>query len=276
MAVVALVAVVVAVGLALRALTSAFGPVPRHRVERFADRQELPITAENGNVVIRYLATTRRWRTTGLLLGLVTSVAASLPDSRITVNFGNLFAGWFVGAVAAEWRVAPVDAGARRAAALAPRRRTDYVSPGVRKLTNAVVGVTIALGVLAVVRPAGGDRGRLPAVLLLAATAGVLAVIVAVQRQVLRRPQPVAQPDVLDADDAIRARSLQVLAGSTIALMYFLASLLVSPLRDGYAWLGLAMATVGALLGWVVASGGSPVRRARPETETPVVDQVLR
>lgn len=43
-------------------------PVPRERVARFARRQGLAITPDNGAAVIRYLATTRRWRA-GCLVG---------------------------------------------------------------------------------------------------------------------------------------------------------------------------------------------------------------
>src|SRR5688572_10623695 len=67
------------------------GRVDRARVAKFASRQELPITVHNGQQVIGYLATTRRWRAFGLAAGLVVSVAWFLPN--VTVNSLYLFAG---------------------------------------------------------------------------------------------------------------------------------------------------------------------------------------
>jgi len=88
------------------------GPMARGRVERFARRQRLTVTVDNGEQVIRYLATTRRWRGAGLAAGLILSVAVSLPD-QLRVDFVTLFAGWFVGTLVAEARVTHVGFGRR-------------------------------------------------------------------------------------------------------------------------------------------------------------------
>ena len=88
-------------------------------VNRFARRQRLHVTVQNGGHVIRALAVTFRWRRVGIVLGFLASVAASIPNGRLTISFVALFLGWFAGAVVAEWRVSalPVE-GTRRAASL--------------------------------------------------------------------------------------------------------------------------------------------------------------
>jgi len=51
--------------------------------------------------------------------------------------------------------------------------------------------------------------------------------IVLAARRVLDRPQPLAAPDVLAADDALRSRSLYVLVGSALALGGYLGAQIV-------------------------------------------------
>jgi hypothetical protein len=76
----AIVIVLLVVLLVLGAVgfVKSFGPVRRDRVAQFARRQQLPITVGNGHLVIRYLATIRRWRAGGLAAGLLVSVVHSL------------------------------------------------------------------------------------------------------------------------------------------------------------------------------------------------------
>jgi hypothetical protein len=267
----------------MRAAVAVAGPVKRERLERFAQRQRLQITPTNGNVVIRYLATTRRWRASGLLAGVVASIAVSIPRGRVTVNFLTLFAGWFVGAVVAEWRIRAGASQARRAAVLVRRTRVDYVEPWVRWLTDGSVAATLVLGIVAVARAlAAADRrgGRMPTTssramvgdgmapaLLLAICAAVVISIALVQRQVLTRRQPMAEPDVVAADDAIRARSLRVLSGATVALMGYLASaLIVLAGRHAAAAAApsVAVFVLSPVIGWRIASGESGVPRSAP------------
>src|SRR5690606_21615038 len=104
----------------------AAGPVARGRVERFARRQHLTVTPDNGEHVIRYLATVRRWRVAGLLGGIGVSILRYLPD-ELRFDAVTIFAGWFVGALVAEVRVVHLAHGARRAAALRSRRPGAYI-----------------------------------------------------------------------------------------------------------------------------------------------------
>src|SRR5688572_32767433 len=103
--------------------TYAFGPVSRERLERFARRQFLVVTVDNGNQVIRYLATTRRWRTAGFTAGALASVWSE-PTSHAVLPVGAfvIFVGWLLGAVIAEARVARLAHQPVRSASLRPRR----------------------------------------------------------------------------------------------------------------------------------------------------------
>lgn len=202
-----------------------FRDVTRARLERFALRQALLITAGNGPRVIAYLATTRRWRGGLLLLSLVLAeiVAAAQHSGASQLNGLAGFIGWFVGAVVAEWRVGGRGRdGVRRAASLVPRRLGDYLP---RWLAGLVVGAFVA--VLAfdgwVLVSTDGNRWEPSGLLLL--TLATAAVIAAVARHVLTRPQALASDDVVAADDALRSRSLHVLLGSGLALAGYLLSL---------------------------------------------------
>ena len=75
-----------------------FGPVERKRLVRFAERQQLAITVDNGNHVIRYLATTRRWRVSGLCASIVLSVAWGWHNHGLSFGSLQLLSGW-VGAL---------------------------------------------------------------------------------------------------------------------------------------------------------------------------------
>ncbi|MDQ1715309.1 MAG: hypothetical protein QOC60_1254, partial [Frankiaceae bacterium] len=115
-----LVVLVGAFAAIVRGISSSIGPVSRERVAKFARRQTLFITPDNGNMVIAYLATTRRWRAAGLAMGVVVSIAWSFGNG-FSVNMVQLIAGWFAGAVIAEWRISRLPVGTRRAASLQPR-----------------------------------------------------------------------------------------------------------------------------------------------------------
>lgn len=189
------------------AFTVGEGDVHRRRVERFAARHGLEITVDNGTQVIRYLATTRRWRAYGLAAGLALSVAWSLPN--LNVNSLYLLAGWFVGAVIAEMRVAHLPHGASRVALVTPRRLATYLPAFGRELVPASAGICLAVGLVT------------QALLWTIVGLAVAVLVGFVQRRILQRPQPVAGPDELAADDAIRSRSLHVLAGGGGALVLY-------------------------------------------------------
>lgn len=253
--------------------TRPFQPVKRARLYRFARRQSLPITVENGALVLRYLATTRRWRGGGMLVSVVASAMwSSLAGAGFTLQGAALFAGWFVGAVIAEWRVGlAVDAAAgARAALLVPRRLANYLPWPILAILAAAA--TAVFGIeLAALTSSRHDRLDLGAVTL--ASIAVAAVIGGVARHVLRRAQPLDEPGVLDADDALRSRSLRVLAGSGIALAGYALSITVTvAVRHSTSW-GTGAVSVGTALGnlllpivgVLVATAPSRTRRHRIE-----------
>lgn len=250
--------------------------VARERVERFAARQSLTVTTGNGAQVIRYLATTRRWRASGLMVGIALSVAWDLPHGRWQVNFLPAFAGWFVGALIAEGRVAHLALGARRAASLLPRRPSAYLPGGYWWLVPGAGIATLAATVAgAASRWWGRPVPAWPTVGWAVAGFAIAVTVRLIQRSVLRRPQPVAAPDVLAADDAIRSRSLHVLAGGGTTLLLYcafgqlgaLATTMPHPRPlNGLLNFGL-FAT--PLFGWYVATRRWPTG-GRPRPPAPV------
>jgi hypothetical protein len=248
---------------------SARGPVSRARVQRFAARGGLIITATNGEHVIRYLATTRRWRATGLAAGYWVSVAPSLVGPRLSVNFAVLFAGWFGGAVIAETRVAHLARSAQPVASLVARQMSGYVSPVARAGLPIAAGFGLALGATAVIARIGGaDVNLAQAAAWLVAVGLVTGLIRTVQQRVLHRPQPPAEPDVIAADDAIRSRSLHVLAGAGAALVAYCAMgqlLAFGGSAEHLAQrIGLIATPTVAVLGWWLSTLPWRVHRIEP------------
>jgi hypothetical protein len=261
-----LVLAAVVLGLTWNAIN---GPVARGRLERFARRQHLVVTPTNGNQVIAYLGTTRRWRTLGLLTGLVASVVWSLSGHGLTANLFALFAGWFLGALVAEARIAHLTPGPRRSASLEPRRPQAYVGPVTwRLLPAALVVATVVVAADAVAGVAGRPVNWLAVPFYVGAVA-IAAAVRFTQLRVLRRPQPLAEPDVIEADDAIRSRSLHVLAGAGTATVLYcaLGCLWALGLQPDTATSRLVLSVAyvfmlgNPLLGWQVATLRWRVRR---------------
>jgi hypothetical protein len=243
--------------------------VTRARLERFARRQALDVTVTNGPVVIDYLATTRRWRVAGFVGGLLIEFGATFThQARPSIGGVGALVGWFVGALVAEWRMeSRHGAGVRRAASLSARRISDYVPQWFVAVNLAVWAGALTLGVTeaTTLRPL-----QWSVVVELAFAAAVTPATWLVARRVLARPQTLVAPDVLAADDALRSRSLHVLAGCALAINGFLAALITSAGQIlGANWLpdpwSFAIDVVGAfvlpLLGWVAATSPFATRR---------------
>jgi hypothetical protein len=267
------IAVVTAVFLVV--LTSLGVPVTRSRIVRFARRSALVLTPENGDVVVRYLSTTRRWRASGIIVGMIAQVIWSLWHDR-TVTFGGLgaFAGWFAGAVIAEWRVSSVASGSRRAARLVPRRRADYLSSTVRRMPAFAALCCLGVAVVVAVGGVANDQNVwLTLVVWLLATMVGLVVILGVQNHVLGRSQPLLAASLLAADEAIRVRSLRVLTGAAVAAAGLPAAALVGELATAYPSIDSnSMAAVAVMTYLVAVAIGaqiatSPVRGPRVPSE---------
>jgi hypothetical protein len=256
------------------------GPVSRARLERFARRQRLEITEDNGNQVIRYLATTRRWRVAGVTGGFIVSMLTAPAGTIVVVQSFPLFVGWFVGALVAEVRVAHLAYGSVRAASLQPRRPSRYLGSLAWALAPAAALVAVGTGALtAVAALSGVAQPSWSAWLWPVAALAVAGAVRAIQRTVLRRAQPHSAPDVLAADDAIRSRSLHVLSGggSALVLMVVLGQLgAVHPLagaaQQAIAGIQILGMFLVAAIGAVVATAAWPPNglRSRPDSATAV------
>jgi hypothetical protein len=252
------------------------GTVSRRRVERFAVRQRLVVTADNGNQIIRYLATTRRWRVAGFVGGLVASgIFFPRPSGDISVG-GELiviFVGWFAGALIAEARVEHLEHGRVRVASLQPRHPERYVGrfvwalvPGAAVVAVATGAATAAAGALGWAEPNWTWAGVW---LLVALTVAVI--VRAFQHVVLRRPQPLAAPDVIAADDAIRSRALSVLSAGGAALVLLMVLNQIGSVHpvgvaDSVIYTIRILGALGvALFGWLVATSSPPSAAPRPD-----------
>ncbi|MBV1854640.1 hypothetical protein [Catellatospora tritici] len=254
--------VVAALAVALLVYAATDGPVSRARLRRFADRHALPMTVDNGPRVIAYLAVTRRWRAAGVAFGFVLYTLPWLAEDRFGINFTYLLAGWFVGALLAEARLARPVAG-RRAASLLPRTPARYLPPLLRGALPVAALLCLVLAGLNALWPqpfslTEGVSWPVRFAVWLGTTAVVLLLVRVVTRAVLHRPQPVAAPDVLAADDAVRSRSLHVLAAAGTALVLYcvLAELALLLAGDPVTTAVLVMAGTVAvpLLGWRLAT----------------------
>lgn len=112
---------------------------------------------------------------------------------------------------------------ARRSASLVPRELADYLPRHLLHVQRAL-GIVVALGLLAVgLVPYDPREVAQPEWLELLAAAAAFAAFGAgletVERWLVRRPQPFTSQSEVAADDAIRAQSVQSLAGSGLALL---------------------------------------------------------
>ena len=136
------------------------------------------------------------------------------------LGFGSIFVGYLLGALYAEVSLARPVPGARRRAGLAPRELEHYLPRGV-VVAQRVLGAAAALGSVAiglVPYPDSVSNPSLP-VLVVVAVGAVAAVagLEAVERWLVRRPQPFTSPSLVAADDAIRAQSIRAVAGAALA-----------------------------------------------------------
>lgn len=252
---------------------TAASPVTLTRTRRFARRQQLLVTVGNGPVVVRALAVTHRWRVLGLTTGVLLGLLWAMRDARLTLNFAAAFLGWFVGAVIAEWRLAglPVE-GDRRTASLNRRTAWGYLRMDSKILL--VVACLVLLGLFVTLSLRFHDEGAVltqAGAWLVSAALGLSAVWVTLTR-VAARPQPGSTSEVRAADDGLRARSSNVLAGSAIVAAGFPAANLLALMGatatgdTSQTWSAASLVSVfiAVIVGWLVAVRPSPVRQRVP------------
>jgi hypothetical protein len=209
-------------------------------VARWSGDHGLQLTPESRALVARHLRSARVWRTwggvAGALLpslvefawsGRVQVLGFGTDDNSAPLAFGTIFVGYLLGALCAEVSLSrPVD-GARRAAILARRELDDYL-PRRIVLAQRVLAVACALGVLVIglvpYPQAVSNPGPLGLALAAAAVLAFGAGLEAIERWLVRRPQPFTSRPLVAADDAIRSHSIHALAGAGIALLLLLCS----------------------------------------------------
>jgi hypothetical protein len=209
-------------------------------VERWARERGLDVSDASRPLIARYLRRARLFRTWGAIAGaLAPTLVDFVVNGRVQVlgfgtdgdnaplAFGSIFIGYLAGAVACEASLVRRPQGARRVAALHRRELPDYLPRWViaAQRAAAVGAAAGAIAIAAVPFPAGTAA---PSGLALAVSA-LLAVafgagLEAVERWLVRRPQPFAETDLVAADDALRAQSIRAVAGAGLALLLLLCS----------------------------------------------------
>lgn len=266
------VSVALAVALLGASVFLAARPVSRRELARFASDHLLVVDAGNGPMVLRHLARSRSARWTGAICGCVVAVYAGAAGStgrwydNLTV-MGPI--GYFLGAVSAAavgHAEAPQDGA--RAATLVPRRPRDYLGRILRWGPGATAAVLAAITVITW-PSTPGRQGR---VLADAVVSALAAAIWWAERRIVDRPQPMTDPRLLAADDAIRADLMHVIGGAGLALCAFiacgqLAAIAVSSTSTHGRSVANATAVIAAglgLVGWLARRSPWFVRRSVP------------
>jgi hypothetical protein len=227
--------IVIPVVIVLVALFRAYGEVDDRFVEGWARAHALRLTAENRLMVRWYLRNARVLRTWGVLAGLflpsLIALALGLGTSQVPQNPTWIFVGYLVGALYAELSlVRPADPH-HRSASLVPRELGDYLP---RRLLYAqrALGLLVLVGGVAVWLVPFRDEtsfsaaNRTPYLLGALAAAAFAWGLERLQGWIVQRPQPFASPSLLAADDAIRSQSVHSLAGSGLAVLLLVFSVL--------------------------------------------------
>jgi hypothetical protein len=201
---------------------------------RWAQARGLELTAENRPVVARYLRRARWLPALGALVAVVLPTVVELVRSGELVILGfhtdgsgapyagpmEAYIGYLLGALCAELSLARPMGASRRAASLAPRELADYL-PRRLLLAQRGLGVAVAVGLIVtglVPYPDAATDVNWVGVAIGAAAFGAFAAgLEALERWVVRRPQPFTNPSLVAADDAIRAQSVHAIAGAGLA-----------------------------------------------------------
>ncbi|HEV3097425.1 MAG TPA: hypothetical protein VG104_09790 [Candidatus Dormibacteraeota bacterium] len=204
-------------------------PPSERSLGRWAARYGLALTAANQSLVAAYRRRTRSLQLVGAGVGWLAvasfDAVTGLSIPLFGVGFLATMAGYFLGAVVAETTfLRPFGAPSGiRSAVLVPRDLLDYLPSlsiwALRGLPLVMIGLAVVYVVMPKLPPNPGDPS-LAFVIGIAAFLTILAVGVdQILRTIVGRPQPVIAADLVAADDALRASSIHVLAGASIAML---------------------------------------------------------
>jgi hypothetical protein len=243
-------------------------------LDGWAARYLLTLTDANRPVVARYLRRSRGLRILGAGLGwLLSPLLIALTGQGIPLFGASLLAatlGYMIAAVIAEATLArPFSTATEvRVASLTARALPDYVSTLSLWSLRILAAITIALALIFVAAPKHSYTPADPSLALVMCAALLLAVFAfAVERVLLLivdRPQPAIGADLMAADDAIRASSIQSLMGAGVGMLlvgigaelfWLQLTTPAESLRQVLGWL----ATIAVLLGLLSSMGlGQP------------------
>lgn len=242
--------------------------LPRGPAPSWAQAHGVTLSDANRAFVESYVSEGHRLRVVCGFGGAI-ALASLSRGFGITIPVSGwvwLMGGYLVGVVWSESWLTRLPSGTRRSASLTPRRVRDYLVG--RLLVAQIVVPLIALGVamfgLVATGPSrrsGGypDLEGVSASTLRWTTVliglGVLVLgfgVAALQRHVVTKPQPLADGDLLAADDAVRAASVHLLSGTSTGIaLVCIGSQLRLLSADGLVSDGLA--TISGLVCWVAA-----------------------
>jgi hypothetical protein len=175
-----------------------------------------------------YLQRTRRWRTFGVLGGVIGSILwMNLSNTRNAITTTSLFVGWFAAGILPELFVRNRPDPTTRVALLEPRRATRYVTPSAwHWLLAAYLFTAAALVDHAIAGDFTTPSGRDMAMLVAAGAVLTIVGAAAVWR-IGRRPQPAGTADDVRVDDAIRTLGTTRAISGWSALQFIIAGYLV-------------------------------------------------
>ena len=250
--VVVTVPAVLLVGLAIRAYRYSSS-----LVEPWARERDLEIDSTNRAMVAWYLRTSRTLRLLGVLAGFVLAplTALAVGDEGLGGYVWLAAVAGYLGGVAyaevALRRPAGVHASMRR------RELSDYLSPWARRAQRRTVAFAAICAAAAFVVPMRDpwSVSRPARVAVLVAVPLVWAGVEALQRWLIRRPQPVVAASLLRADEAIRRQSVHSIAGAGMGLQWLLAGASMWALAGSDVQMLRWIMWIAALLAWATALG---------------------
>ncbi len=258
--------------------------------DTWAGRHGLELTPVSRPWVETYLRTGRNLRQICALGGIVVPIAvhaATGVDLHVS-GLVWLLVGYLVGCLWSELALTRAPAGTRRSASLVTRQLSDYLPRRMRVAQVALPAVAVALGALAtaaytwdrsaefhdlssgadtLVRTAPNATDQL--LHSGARVAAVLAPLIMVvawlaERYLIRRPQPVVDPSLVAADDALRSSSVHLLGASGMAAVCLLIAsqcgYFLTLEHSSLQWI----AAPGTVLGFAGAFRDLPLLAQRP------------
>jgi hypothetical protein len=237
-------------------------PASPARVRAFRERHGLTADLATDAYVTGALARSRRRRAVGVMVAAVLSGISTLPQSRFSVGFTWVLAGWLAGAILAEV-TAPATTPSDHAA---PSDHAVPVVTGVptwlrRVPAGIAIGAVASTVITVLVRPSSVSGLRLAG---WGGAALACALLVAwVVGRIVRRPGPVS-----DADRALRGSATAAITGvgTALAILYLLhqVSLLKAGIlgeeADAMSQVSLLWTLGSVVLGLLIGSAGRPGR----------------